>query len=94
MRIVTCEGESVSLSCTSGTKLHIQYADYGRFVSGELLCPNSAINDLNCDNADSSSIAINICEGMESCTLFASNSVFGDPFPGTYKYLELQYFCW
>lgn len=33
------------------------------------------------------------CNGKNSCTISASNSVFGDPCYGTYKYLEVSYVC-
>lgn len=33
------------------------------------------------------------CNGKNSCTVSASNSVFGDPCGGTYKYLEVSYVC-
>uniref|UniRef100_A0A667YL57 SUEL-type lectin domain-containing protein n=1 Tax=Myripristis murdjan TaxID=586833 RepID=A0A667YL57_9TELE len=33
------------------------------------------------------------CNGRNSCTIYASNSVFGDPCRGTFKYLELAYTC-
>lgn len=33
------------------------------------------------------------CNGKNSCTISASNSVFGDPCFGTYKYLEVSYVC-
>ena len=33
------------------------------------------------------------CEGKPSCTLSASNGVFGDPCRGTYKYLDVKYVC-
>ncbi|KAG7226937.1 hypothetical protein INR49_022232, partial [Caranx melampygus] len=33
------------------------------------------------------------CNGKNSCTIKASNGVFGDPCVGTYKYLEVSYAC-
>ncbi|XP_056020704.1 serine/arginine repetitive matrix protein 2-like [Ostrea edulis] len=33
------------------------------------------------------------CNGKRFCTLHASNSVFGDPCRGTYKYLAVTYSC-
>uniref|UniRef100_A0A8C9X7F1 SUEL-type lectin domain-containing protein n=1 Tax=Sander lucioperca TaxID=283035 RepID=A0A8C9X7F1_SANLU len=33
------------------------------------------------------------CDGKNSCIIKASNSVFGDPVPGTFKYLEVAYVC-
>lgn len=33
------------------------------------------------------------CDGHPSCSINATNSVFSDPCPGTYKYLEVEYSC-
>uniref|UniRef100_A0A672HAP9 SUEL-type lectin domain-containing protein n=1 Tax=Salarias fasciatus TaxID=181472 RepID=A0A672HAP9_SALFA len=33
------------------------------------------------------------CDGKTTCIIRASNSVFGDPCGGTYKYLEVDYTC-
>ena len=50
---------------------------------------------LVCSSAHSSlcSLCLHSCNGKNSCSIQASNSVFGDPCPGTYKYLELAYVC-
>lgn len=39
------------------------------------------------------SLCLYSCNGKNSCTIKASNSVFGDPCIRTYKYLELAYNC-
>lgn len=36
---------------------------------------------------------IHSCNGKNNCTISATNSVFGDPCGGTYKYLEVAYIC-
>ena len=33
------------------------------------------------------------CDGKNRCYVRASNSVFGDPCYGTYKYLQVDYVC-
>ena len=33
------------------------------------------------------------CASRRSCEIFVSSETFGDPCPGTFKYLELQYSC-
>uniref|UniRef100_A0A672HAY8 SUEL-type lectin domain-containing protein n=1 Tax=Salarias fasciatus TaxID=181472 RepID=A0A672HAY8_SALFA len=38
-------------------------------------------------------ISIHRCNGKRRCNLRASNSVFGDPCRGTYKYLEVDFVC-
>uniref|UniRef100_A0A087XF78 SUEL-type lectin domain-containing protein n=1 Tax=Poecilia formosa TaxID=48698 RepID=A0A087XF78_POEFO len=37
--------------------------------------------------------SIRRCNGKSECSVLASSSVFGDPCVGTYKYLEVLYFC-
>ena len=94
MKRYICERRgSATLNCPSGTKLHIHYANYGRLVPGSKVCPDRSIHNISCKNANSMSIVTGACEDNVSCTLFASNSIFGDPCPGTYKYLELHYSC-
>lgn len=39
------------------------------------------------------SICIHRCNGKNSCVVSVSNSVFGDPCVGTFKYLEVAYTC-
>ncbi|CDQ94852.1 unnamed protein product [Oncorhynchus mykiss] len=33
------------------------------------------------------------CDGKRQCIVKVSNSVFGDPCVGTYKYLDVAYTC-
>ena len=33
------------------------------------------------------------CQGKQSCKLSATNEVYGDTCPGTWKYLEVHYSC-
>lgn len=35
----------------------------------------------------------NICEGKQSCIINPANSVFGNPCPGTEKYVHVDYHC-
>lgn len=39
------------------------------------------------------SLCLHSCGGKNNCTIEASNSVFGDPCYGIYKYLEVAYVC-
>ena len=93
MEHIICEGDSATLSCPIKTRLQILDARYGRFLPGKQLCPNPAMHDFNCKAADSYSIVAATCDMVESCTLTASSSVFGEPCPGTYKYLYVESIC-
>ncbi|XP_065667089.1 uncharacterized protein LOC100200514 isoform X4 [Hydra vulgaris] len=87
-----CEGSNLKIDCNGKGLIEIVDANYGRTVSG--VCPGA--NDLNtkCDNKKKSLEVINnVCSAKSSCIITASNTVFGDPCVGTYKYLEVQYRC-
>ncbi|XP_070824328.1 L-rhamnose-binding lectin SML-like [Chaetodon trifascialis] len=93
IRIVACEHSLAHLYCDEGQVIFVYGADYGRrdHTTCSYKRPGSQIENVYCSNptrkvADS-------CNGKNSCTIRASNSVFGDPCAGTYKYLEVAYVC-
>ncbi|KAM4563929.1 L-rhamnose-binding lectin SML-like isoform 2-T2 [Odontesthes bonariensis] len=90
---VTCEHSVAYLQCDQGQVIFVYGADYGRRDKSTCVYgrPESQIENSVCSNptvkvADS-------CNGKNSCIIKASNSVFGDPCVGTYKYLEVAYAC-
>ncbi|XP_042071625.1 uncharacterized protein LOC102305687 [Haplochromis burtoni] len=91
----TCEGSEANLQCEKGQVLVIHGANYGR--RDKTTCsagrPASQLQDVQCSSQTSTSVAAKSCNGKNSCTISASNSVFGDPCVGTYKYLEVDYTC-
>merc|ERR1712098_550369 len=90
---IACEKFSLDLSCGSGQRLNILWANYGR--TSEDVC-NDTVHDVSktdCMAANSLDIVQEQCEGSESCTIKARNEVFGDPCYLTYKYLEVEYLC-
>ncbi|XP_056241397.1 L-rhamnose-binding lectin SML-like, partial [Seriola aureovittata] len=91
--LVTCEHSSAHLHCDEGQVIFVYGADYGR--RDRTTCsyqrPTSQILKVLCSNPTSK--VAEICNGKNSCTIRASNSVFGDPCYGTYKYLEVAYVC-
>ncbi|XP_019646182.1 PREDICTED: zona pellucida sperm-binding protein 3 receptor-like [Branchiostoma belcheri] len=86
-----CEhsGVPVSLDCSSGT-IHITAALYGRKQHG--LCPGP-VYTTDCESSRSLSTVKSKCDGHSTCSVQASNSLFGDPCQGTVKYLEVTYQC-
>ncbi|XP_077978165.1 uncharacterized protein LOC144433688 [Glandiceps talaboti] len=88
---LVCEHQELNLQCSHG-KIHVVAANYGRTDDGET-CPHSSITDLECRAETSVDVVTEACEGEESCSVRASNSVFGDPCVGTFKYLEVKYYC-
>ncbi|XP_002157192.2 uncharacterized protein LOC100205717 isoform X1 [Hydra vulgaris] len=87
-----CEGNDLIIDCNGKGTVEVVYANYGRTLAG--VCPG--VNDINtkCINPEKSiDIVQNTCSAKSSCIIKASNTVFGDPCVGTYKYLEVQYNC-
>ncbi|KAM6981796.1 rhamnose-binding lectin [Tautogolabrus adspersus] len=90
---VTCEHSFAHLQCDGGQVIFVQSAKYGR--TDPMKCsykrPASQTTNIYC-SLPTSKVAES-CNGEKSCVIQASNSVFGDPCEGTYKYLEVAYMC-
>jgi hypothetical protein len=88
---LTCEGGTDALECPPGYVIDLQDALYGRVDRD--VCPHPAIHTDTCSaNGVFDKIAAE-CNGRSSCSPSASNSRFGDPCGGTYKYLSTKYQC-
>ncbi|KAI3356684.1 hypothetical protein L3Q82_003375 [Scortum barcoo] len=93
IQVVACENSLANLYCDEGQVIFVYGADYGR--RDRTTCsyqrPASQIENVYC-SLPTSKVA-DSCNGKNSCTIRAGNSVFGDPCGGTYKYLEVAYIC-
>ncbi|XP_074537092.1 L-rhamnose-binding lectin SML-like [Halichoeres trimaculatus] len=93
LTLTTCEHSYAFLFCDVGQEIVVYGADYGR--RDQTTCshnrPASQIQNVNCVNPTTKVAAS--CNGKNSCKIRASNSVFGDPCGGTYKYLDVAYTC-
>ncbi|XP_078114894.1 L-rhamnose-binding lectin SML-like [Sander vitreus] len=91
IHLVTCEGSLAQLQCDQGQVIFVYGADYGR--SDQTTCiyqrPLNQIQNISCSSPTGK--VANSCNGKNSCTIAASNSVFENPCVGTYKYLEVAY---
>ena len=56
-------------------------------------CPSKHLKTTDCAAKGSLREVRSNCNGKNSCTVKASNSVFGDPCFGTFKYVEMVYIC-
>lgn len=83
-----CEGHSHAIHCSSGF-IKIISANYGRLTGGHIC--GGPIKTTNCGAAGALGKVRSTCQGWSNCVLQATNSVFGDPCPGTRKYLEVRY---
>ncbi|KAL1251204.1 hypothetical protein QQF64_019000 [Cirrhinus molitorella] len=91
---VTCSGGYSYLKCESG-KIQMNTANYGR--TDKVTCsqgrPSEQLQNTNCYSPNALAPLSKSCNGLESCEVFATNTVFTDPCVGTYKYLAISYFC-
>ncbi|XP_055015809.1 L-rhamnose-binding lectin SML-like [Boleophthalmus pectinirostris] len=91
---VVCEHSTAHLRCGQGQVIHVLSAYYGR--TDHSTCsegrPESQLQNIQCKLSVISKVA-QMCNGHSSCSVIASNSVFGDPCVGTYKYLDVKYIC-
>lgn len=85
-----CEGNRNTINCHA-RRISVLYASYGRHNRNT--CSHHHIYTTNCHAGNSLSIVRNKCNNWNRCTLYASNSVFGDPCRGTHKYLRVTYKC-
>ncbi|XP_077866013.1 uncharacterized protein LOC144353309 [Saccoglossus kowalevskii] len=88
---LVCEHQLLEIKCRHG-RLNIVWANYGRTAGGEI-CPHTAINTTKCRAKSSLDVVYDQCDGQKSCAIMASNTIFGDPCYGTFKYLQVKYTC-
>ncbi|KAK2898936.1 hypothetical protein Q8A67_010354 [Cirrhinus molitorella] len=92
---MVCEHETSTLTCDNGTVIRIHSANYGR-TDGTTCCagrPATELAKTDCYALNSQTVVASGCEGKNSCSILASNSVFSDPCVGTFKYLYISYSC-
>ncbi|XP_063319689.1 lymphocyte antigen 75-like [Pelmatolapia mariae] len=80
---------------SEGQIIVVYWANFGR--RDNTTCPDgrpdSQLQNVHCSSPNSTEYVTNRCNWQNSCTVGASNTVFGDPCGGTYKYLEVVYDC-
>ncbi|XP_071944417.1 uncharacterized protein [Antedon mediterranea] len=91
LKEIICEGQTHQITCTNGGNIQVISAHYGRYEPGSVYCPHSSSPAHSC-GYDTSEYASNLCNDMNSCSV-RSFSMYGDPCPGIYKYMEVDYTC-
>ncbi|KAG8192083.1 hypothetical protein JTE90_005381 [Oedothorax gibbosus] len=88
-----CEGRQLRIGCEPGHIVHLLRANYGRFSIS--ICNEHGNLDwsVDCTSPSSFNVIKDTCGMKNSCSLSASPTLFGDPCPGTPKYLEAHYQC-
>nr|XP_055043508.1 uncharacterized protein LOC129430376 [Misgurnus anguillicaudatus] len=93
-KVIVCESDTANLHCDEG-RISVLSANYGR--RSNAICssgkPANQISNVQCTQSSSLSLVARRCDGQKDCSVPASNSVFGDPCGGTYKYLDVSYIC-
>nr|XP_055043507.1 uncharacterized protein LOC129430375 [Misgurnus anguillicaudatus] len=87
--IAICEHKQAYIKCDTGV-IRIHHANYGRRDKTTCRFPSS--NTDECLFPQTTRLQFR-CDKKKSCSLNASNSVFGDPCRGVNKYLEVTYSC-
>ena len=80
------------LKCPSNFVLSVISANFGRTVKAGI-CPHQYMNNDNCYASKSLFIVKQKCGGKTLCSINAKRDIFGDPCPGIYKYLEVNFRC-
>ena len=89
---MVCEHKTINMVCGAGEVISVQSAMYGRRKAK--VCPGANHDNTNCKgNGDSLQKVQRKCDGQSTCEVKASNSFFGDPCRGTFKYLQVSYSC-
>jgi len=87
--VMMYEDNVATITCPSGTFVGaIDFASYGTPTG-----PCGAFSKGSCDSSNSMSVVTNACLNKAMCTVYAHNSVFGDPCVGTPKRLYIAAVC-
>ncbi|XP_052763038.1 uncharacterized protein LOC128205442 isoform X4 [Mya arenaria] len=90
--VIICEDNSSSVECPLGKNISVYDAYYGR-THDNTVCFHPATTDQNCRADNSTEMIKTDCNDKQECKLEAKFVHFGDPCPGTYKYIEVKFFC-
>uniref|UniRef100_A0A6A7FTK4 Latrophilin Cirl-like isoform X6 n=1 Tax=Hirondellea gigas TaxID=1518452 RepID=A0A6A7FTK4_9CRUS len=88
-----CEGSTLNMNCEAGHVINLIRANYGRFSI--TICNEHGNTEwsVNCMSRRSHRVLHDKCSQRQNCSVAASTRGFGDPCPGTLKYLEAQFQC-
>lgn len=90
---LTCEKKMMTITCLTGI-IFIEDAIFGR-TKNSSVCPHDQIKNTNCTSTRSEAIIKTKCDGVPVCSVEVDyDKLGGDPCPGTYKYLEVNFICY
>ena len=88
-----CEDTRLNISCAPGLHLDIIRANYGRFSIAICNAHGNTDWSVNCMSPRTLRVIRARCQGAQTCQVPVDSTIFGDPCPGTYKYIEVHYSC-
>ncbi|XP_031558089.1 uncharacterized protein LOC116294596 isoform X2 [Actinia tenebrosa] len=88
-----CQGDKLRIRCKSSLIIRIFSANYGRTEPGSSICPNVNTTYTTCKSSKAMDIVTNRCTNKARCNIKADSTMFPDPCPNTFKYLDVIYGC-
>ena len=88
-----CEESQLNITCAAGLHLNVIRANYGRFSIAICNLHGNTDWSVNCMSPRTLRVIRARCQGGSSCHVPVDSTIFGDPCPGTYKYVEVHYSC-
>lgn len=88
-----CEDTRLNITCGEGLHLNIIRANYGRFSIAICNMHGNTDWSVNCMSPRTLRVIRARCQGAAACHVPVDSTIFGDPCPGTYKYVEVHYSC-
>ncbi len=91
-----CDGDTQKIHCAPAEDIHILQTFYGKWRNHDChgtLSVKDNIPTCNVERPKSTAIIRDLCQGANSCKLFAHDSIYGNPCPDVKKYLYVTYFC-
>lgn len=94
--VTVCDGMTKQIQCPNNENIHVLQGFYGKWTShnckGET-DKKDRLPSCNIDRKRATSLAREICQGVNTCRLISDKSIFGNPCPNSSPYLYVTFFC-
>jgi hypothetical protein len=90
-----CQDTALTLNCFTGGRVAFNAAVWGRAQNNDLVCPHNTIASriaFHCQRDVALELS-NTCGSSTDCKFDVTSALLGDPCPGVYKYLKIDYSC-
>ena len=88
-----CEDTTLNITCGPDLYLDVIRANYGRFSITICNVHGNTEWKVDCQAGRTLRAMQTRCSNKNQCIVPVQSSIFGDPCPGTYKYIEVHYAC-